>query len=136
MPGPIPTSFPLFYIDPPYNLLGGLGWLILFGMVVFANWQYWEAGKNRLKARWVVIAALLVAAPVVAFILPIQVPLGDPLPVPGVPVEPHLPVLFVLAGNPIRPGGRVARTGMGMCRRGADRPGNRFCRHAPALYDA
>ncbi len=100
MPGPIPTSLPLFYIDPPYNLLGGMGWLILFGMVVFANWQYWEVGKNRLKARWVVIAALLIAAPVVAFIFPIQIPLGDPLPVPGLPVEPHLPVLFVLAAIP------------------------------------
>ncbi len=47
-----------------------------------------------------VIAALLIAAPVVALILPIQVHLGDPLPVPGLPVEPHQPVLFALAAIP------------------------------------
>ena len=100
MPGPLPTSLSMLYIDPPYNLLGGLGWLILFGLVVLLNRQVWEVRTSRLRLRWMVIAGLLIAGPVVAVLLPIQVPLGDPLPVPGLPVEPHLPVLFVLAGIP------------------------------------
>ncbi len=100
MPGPLPTSLSFLYIDPPYNLLGGLGWLILFGLVVFLNRQVWEVGTSRLRLRWLVIAGLLIAAPVAAVLFPIQVPLGDPLPVPGLPVEPHSPVLFILAGIP------------------------------------
>ena len=100
MPGPFPTSLSFLYIDPPYNLLGGLGWLILFGLVILINWRAWEVGPSRLRQRWMVVAALLIVAPVVAILFPVQVPLGNPLPVPGLPVAPHLPVLFVLAGIP------------------------------------
>ena len=101
MPGPISTSMSQFYIDPPYNWLGGLGWLILFGLVLLTNWRLWEAGGSRLKLKWLVTAALLIAAPAAAVIFPIQIPLGNPMPVPGLPVEPHYPVLFTLAGIPI-----------------------------------
>ena len=100
MPGTIPTSLSSFYIDPPFNLLGGLGWLILFGLVVLTNWQFWEADKSRMRQRWLVIAALLIAAPVVAVIFPIRIPLENPLPVPGLPVEPSLPTMYLLAGIP------------------------------------
>ncbi len=97
------NSYSPFYIDLPYNLLGGVGWLILFGLVVYTNWRFWELsnGSRTLNQRWMVVVALAVAAPVAAMVLPVQIPFDNVLPVPGLPADPRLPVLFVLAGLPL-----------------------------------
>jgi PAS domain S-box-containing protein len=97
---PIVNSFPRFYIDLPYDLLGGIGWLLLFGAIIYANWRWWDSGKSRLKQRWLALIALAVATPVLAILFPIRIPFENVLPIPGLPVELHAPTLFVLAGLP------------------------------------
>jgi PAS domain S-box-containing protein len=96
MTNPAANSFPSFYIDLPYNLLGGLGWLLLFGLLVFINWKWWEGGKNR----WMMIVVLGVAAPILAILFPVRIPFESVMPVPGLPADPRLPVLFIFAALP------------------------------------
>ncbi len=100
MPNPAASSFPFFYIDLPLNLLSGLGWLALFAVLIYANWHWWENGKSQLRQRWMVIVALAIATPVLAILFPVRIPFENVLPVPGVPSDPRLPVMFVLAGLP------------------------------------
>src|SRR5512141_2101472 len=100
MPNPATSSFPSFYIDLPLNLLSGVGWLALFAVLLYINWRWWENGKSRLRQRWMVIIALAIATPVLAILFPVRIPFENVLPVPGVPTDPRLPVMFVLAGLP------------------------------------
>jgi len=100
MPNTTVTSLPPIYIDLPYNLLGGVGWLVLMALVVYLNWRLWEGHSDRNNQRWMVFMALAVAAPVAALVLRVNIPFDQALPVPGLPADLRLPVMFVLAGLP------------------------------------
>ncbi len=98
MPNPTSAPFPPFYIDLPFSILGWAGWLALLGLIVYGNWKLREVGPTILRQRWMVLVGLAVLAPVLALLFPIRIPFEQILPVPGLPVDPRLPVLFVLAG--------------------------------------
>ena len=100
MPNPPLITFPPFYIDLPFMVLGQVGWVGLLGLIVFGNWKLREAGTSALRNHWMALVGLAVAAPVLAILFPVRIPFEQILPVPGLPVDPRLPALFLLAGLP------------------------------------
>lgn len=100
MPTPTPNSLPPIYADPPYDLVNGLGWLALFGLLVALNWVWWRNNRGALRQNWLVLVGLAIATPILVIILPVKIPVENALPMPGLPVEPWTPVMFVLAGLP------------------------------------
>ena len=98
------------YIYPPYNLMGWLGWFLLFACFVFGLVKWREASRKLEVWEWGLFCILLVFAPVSALFLGIQLPMGGVTLSPNIPVELNAPfVMFfgalpwVLAGGILGP---------------------------------
>ncbi len=86
-----------FNIEPPQGLAGWLGWLALFGIVLFLLFKWQGYNKPYKATQWGILIALVILLPLTSLFVILRLPAGDALPPPGMPIDPTGPaiVLFV-----------------------------------------
>jgi signal transduction histidine kinase len=84
----------------PASIVGWLGWLVFLGLLIWLvqTWQpvqfVWD------KRTWGIFAVLAVLVVIANVFLPIRLPAGAALSMPGMPQEPRRPALMLLSALP------------------------------------
>jgi signal transduction histidine kinase/HAMP domain-containing protein len=92
------TNYP--YIDWPYDLLGWVGWILLFLALIGGLRQAWEPlNLNRFRWAWLLLLGALLLTPITSQFIGIQLPLQYAAPVPDLPVESN-PVIMIFMALP------------------------------------
>jgi len=94
------------YIDLPQGLVGWLGWLLLFGLLLALFFHQSQSDRSRTRTTAVnwrrgLFVALLFLIPFLSLLLVIRLPAGNALPPPGRPIEPLGPALVFFVMLPI-----------------------------------
>ncbi len=88
------------YIDPPRGLSGWLGWVVLLVLLGTGLRRWWEPGIEKIKRRWWVLAALILAVPLTTLFIGIRLPGAESLTIPNMPVESSTPALMFFLAVP------------------------------------
>ncbi len=88
------------YIDPPFHLLGWIGWFVLLLAFGLAFWRWREPFPVQNIRRGLVLAGLAVLAVLGGLFLGVRLPGDALLPVPMIPVERSMPAVMLLAAVP------------------------------------
>lgn len=101
----MPTLLFLFYnplyLEPPNGLVGWLGWLSLFGLVILLQHRWWGYHKAWNRKKWGILALLIALVPLTSLVLPgIRFSPGEILPPPMLPKDPAVPALMIFAAVP------------------------------------
>jgi PAS domain S-box-containing protein len=92
------TSLP--YIQPPQDLLGWVGFVLLFVALIFMLWR-WRAFNSPWGIFQSILAVvLLLAALVTSLFLGLRLPAGAGLPPPELPIEPSNPTAMIFSAIP------------------------------------
>jgi signal transduction histidine kinase len=89
--------------QPYLNQLSPAGWMVWLGLagllvVLLISWRrYQPAWEAR---NWGILVTLIIAAPLTALFFRIDITLGNPLPVPGIPAEAAGSTMMVLSAIP------------------------------------
>jgi two-component system, OmpR family, phosphate regulon sensor histidine kinase PhoR len=92
------STFP--YIDFPNHFTGWLGWLFLFGLLLWVGKRYWDSEIFRSKGSLKTLGILLLAAIPTTLLFGLRFSTGNVVPLPGIPIDPQAPVIMFFAAIP------------------------------------
>lgn len=87
------------YILPPFRLVDWVGWFVLFAVVAYGAWN-WRKFPPLVLNTWLLLAALLIAAPAASLFFGIQIPGEASFPQPNMPIERSMPYVMVFGAVP------------------------------------
>ncbi len=94
----------LFRFDGYYIFPKDLvGWLVLIGLGVLLLvlvWRFQHLTSKRTSRKWRIFAALLIITPISSVFIGLQLPVDNPLTLPGTPQLPEDPVLMFFSALP------------------------------------
>jgi len=88
------------YIQPPQDLLGWLGFVVLFAALIFALWRWRAYNRPWGNFQAILLAVLFLAALVTSLFIGIRLPSGAALPPPELPIEPPNPAVMIFSAIP------------------------------------
>ncbi len=99
------------YIDLPQGWAGWLGWAVLFAIALIllagkilddrARRSSSKSLSKSSRVVWGIFVALLILLPLTSLFLVMRLPVGNALPLPGRPEEPHGPAFVIFMAFPI-----------------------------------
>lgn len=88
------------FFEFPSNLLSWVGWVILVCLILWLFWKEVRSSKPNLRFRWWILLIGLVAIPFTTILLKTPLSFLPILPIPGLPTESLVPVIFPLISLP------------------------------------
>jgi signal transduction histidine kinase len=87
------------YVNLPFDLVGWIGWFIMAALLL---WFMQKEVFTTLKAHfWLIFSLLLVFTVFANLFLAFQIPWGETIPLPNVPLESNPPAILLLAAFPL-----------------------------------
>lgn len=103
------------YVDLPFQVSSWIGLFMLAGIVLwgFIRWQSFQVGKP--VQRWGLTIFFIITTPLTYLFLNFYYPTGGSLPIPNLPIEAEVPLVFILTAVPwVLAGGMVGSMSAGL----------------------
>jgi signal transduction histidine kinase/HAMP domain-containing protein len=106
------VDFPFrLYFSPPQDYLTVLGWIFYSSLLVVFLKKFWQPITGKYLQQWWLYGSLAILAPIFTLIAGIQIGATSSIPLPNLPQETTLPVLFLLFAVPWQIAGGIFGVG-------------------------
>jgi PAS domain S-box-containing protein len=96
--GSLLTNSP--YLELPQGILGWIGWLAYFGLLVYLLWRWRAYNKRWDRLQWGIFLGLALLLPLTSLFMVLRLPPAGILPPPDRPVDPLGPAAVVFSSLP------------------------------------
>lgn len=88
------------YLELPYGWIGWLGFIVLSATILYLLGRWHKYNRPLSSTRVVIFLVLLVFVPITSLFFGVRLQVGEAMAQPGLPMDPVLPVVMLLAAAP------------------------------------